>query len=75
MKHPYIWGAAATAALFAAVMVANAQLDKWANETLDGVARCYRCGRAVWAGYVTDHGDVYCHDCGRGMPEEWWVEE
>ena len=75
MQHPIMLGTAVSAVMGAAILVANAALDRWSNETLDGVPRCYRCGRAVWEAFITNDGDVYCHDCGRGMPSEWWVEE
>ena len=75
MKHPILWGAAATAALSIAGAVASAALDKWANETLSGVAWCARCGRACLHGAYETRAGWLCHDCGADMPEEFWTEE
>lgn len=75
MKHPYICGAALTAALFVAGLVANAALDRWANETLEGVTRCQRCGVACLHGAYETEGGYLCRECGRGIPSDWWVEE
>ena len=84
MKHPILWGAALTVALFAAGLAANAALARAAREHFrpGDYAWCEVCGRACLHGAYEigpDGGRYVCgDDCMKQLPHDvacYWIEE